>query len=59
MSFSKIEICDTCPLRKDYVMPKRIVWASGATNTDVLLENRENQAFQGAHKVATISTENG
>ncbi len=59
MSFSKIEICDTCPLRKDYVMPKRIVWSSGATDTECLLTNRENQAFQGAHKVATISTENG
>ncbi|MBE7035414.1 MAG: hypothetical protein E7402_04805 [Ruminococcaceae bacterium] len=60
MSFKDLKRIGTCPLRKDYVMPVRVIWASeGATNTECLLINEQDQAYQGADSFVTMSTKDG
>ncbi len=60
MIIDDFKVIGTSPLRRDYVLPAKVVWASeGATNTECLLVNEQDQAYQGADSFVTMSTKDG
>lgn len=60
MSISDLKIINTDKMKKDYLLPVRIVWHSeGMDNTDILLTNTEEQPRMGQGVVARASTQEG
>ncbi len=60
MSISDLKIIGTDKLKKDYLLPVKIVWHSeGMENVDILLTNTEEQPRLGQGAVAKASTQEG
>lgn len=62
MSIQNMRIIGTDPLRHDYLLPTRVVWASeGVGNVDNLLKNAAKQTFVGipAEQMTVFSTHGG
>ncbi len=60
MSIANMKIIDTDPLKRVYILPQKVLWSTeGIGRASGLLENRRNQAFQGAGNITSASTKEG
>ena len=59
MSLKDLKIIATDPLKKDYILPQKVIWTSdGVENAEILLTSEIGQAFQGQKNAAVLSTKN-
>ena len=60
MSISDLKRIGTDKLRRDYILPSRVLWASeGIANVESFLTNEEDQARQGDGELVIASTKEG